>query len=792
MEIPVHIPQMQQGPSEFEFRLSVLRTRWPLFFVGFLAIPAACHAVTAMPIAEAIRNDPDGTAIHRSEAISITGTVTDDSHDVGSGNSLANLQDATGGIALFGDHAVLPPGAFHRGDVLEARGKLSQYRGMEELQVEEVRRIGVAAPPTPSNVLAAQLRGEQYSGRLVRLTGQVILGPKGSVTLHDRSGDIPVYLFHFFFQNTGFMQRLLQGGPAEIVGLARQRIEQGQPPNSGYLLSPRDEQDFIFGPRPKYREMVVGGLLVLGCFVYLWLRRQASEKRAQELIELSKGLKESDERFRQMAGSIDQVFWMLDVVTNRIVYVSPAFELVWGSKPAIFAERSSILESVHPEDRLRVAEYLKKGSMEASKETYRIIRPDGSVRWVLDRAFPVLDHEGKLCRVTGTLEDITERRALEDQLRQAQKMEAVGRLAGGIAHDFNNLLTVVSGYVHMVLAATPPEDSRYDKLKQILVASNRASTLTSQLLAFGRKQMLQPKMVNVNNLLTNMEALLRRVMGEHIRLQVDFGSDLPCVKADPNQLEQVLINLAANARDAMPDGGEFHIRTALAEAGGDGGSDLKRGPYISIKVSDTGCGMSQEVMEHIFEPFFTTKGMGKGTGLGLSSAYGIIQQNHGAINVSSSPNRGTMFEILLPAVFEDEEPKRIAPALESLRGNETILVAEDEPGVRALICGTLEQLGYKVLQAADGHEALQIVEQTGSVHLLLTDVIMPVMGGRELAKSLISLSPSTRIVYMSGYTDDTLAFHGVPQPGSAYLQKPFTPAALAEKLRHVLSTSSGE
>jgi PAS domain S-box-containing protein len=755
-----------------------------------MAIPATSQMVKVMPVSEAIRNRPDYSPVHRGETVSLTGVVTDGSHDVGSGSSLANLQDASGGIALFGDHAVLPPGAFQRGDVLEARGKISQYRGMEELQVEEVHRSGSAAPPAPQDVLAAQLLGEDYSGRLVRVTGELILGPKGSVTLRDRSGQVPVYLFHSFFQNTGFMQRLLGGGQAEIVGLARQRIEQGQPSNSGYLLSPRDEQDFKFGALPKYRQMVLGGLIILACFIYLWLRRRAAEERAHKLAVLSEGLQESDERFRQMAGSIDQIFWMLDVRTNRILYVSPAFERVWGRRPESLTERSGLLDTVHPDDRARVGEYLKRSTMEACKETYRIIRPEGAVRWILDRAFPVFNQDGELYRITGTSEDITDLRALEEQLRQAQKMEAVGRLAGGIAHDFNNLLTVVGGYLHMVLEATPPEDPRHHKLKQILTASNRASTLTSQLLAFGRKQMLQPKVVNVTNLLTNMDALLRRVMGEHIRLQTDLGNDLPCVKADPNQLEQVLINLAANARDAMPEGGEFRIRTNLVKGKAEAGFDRDPGPCVRIQISDTGCGMDQDVLEHLFEPFFTTKGLGKGTGLGLSSVYAIIQQNNGTIEVSSSPGRGTTFEILLPAVPESEEAKPADTPFESLRGTETILVAEDEPAVRTLVCGTLEQLGYTVLQAGDGHDALRILEQHDPVHLLLTDVIMPVMGGRELAKRVSSFRPATRILYMSGYTDDTLAFYGLPQAGSAYIQKPFTPVALAEKLRQVLSASA--
>ena len=500
---------------------------------------------------------------------------------------------------------------------------------------------------------------------------------------------------------------------------------------------------------------------------------------------------QSEERFRQLAENIDQIFWMLDIREQRVLYVSPAFEKVWGrSATSLYQNRGSLLESVHPEDRDRVTAFFSKVGSEPAEESYRIVRPDGTVRWIQDRSFLVYDAAGKPYRVAGIAEDVTAHRELEEELRQANKMEAIGRLAGGIAHDFNNLLMVVGGYGHLVLDATPATDPRHHKLKQILTASQRASALTSQLLAFSRKQVVQPRIVNVNNLLTSMEALLRPLMGEHIRLKVDLASDLPSVRVDPNQLEQVLINLAANARDAMLDGGEFRIQTAFIDGRAGAASGRDPGPCIRIQISDTGCGMSPEVLGHVFEPFFTTKGVGKGTGLGLSTVYGIIQQNHGTIHVSSEPGRGTAFEILLPAPFAGEESKPEVSSFESLRGTETVLVAEDESGVRTLVCETLEHLGYTVLRAADGHEALRTLEQSGPIHLLLTDVIMPVMDGRELAKRVSTLRPGIKVVYMSGYTDDTLAFYGLPQPDTSFIQKPFTPVALAEKLRQVLTVSA--
>jgi hypothetical protein len=502
---------------------------------------------------------------------------------------------------------------------------------------------------------------------------------------------------------------------------------------------------------------------------------------------------QSQERFRELAENIDQVFWMLDLETKEVLYVSPAFERVWGcSSAALCRSRDWLAETVDAEDRNRYIAFSEKARSEPVEEFYRIVRPDGSVRWIRDRSFPVQGPEGKPYRVAGIAEDITDRRELEEQLRQAHKMEALGRLAGGVAHDFNNLLTVIGGYSRTLLDGTPDDDPKRFQLEQILQASNRAAALTSQLLAFSRKQVPQPRLINLNHLVTNVESLLRRVMGERIVFHAVLADSLLFVKADPNQLEQVLINLAANARDAMPDGGEFRIETALVDArevGAEG--SIKEGNYARLKVSDSGIGMNDAVLEHAFEPFFTTKGVGKGTGLGLSTVYGMVQQNHGTIHVSSERGRGTTFEIYFPAVPGGEEVRESGGLSGSQQGNETILVAEDEPGVRKLVCDALEQLGYTVLAAGDGDEALRILERNGQpVHLLLTDVIMPLMNGRDLAMRVQSVRPETKVVYMSGYTDDALAFHGFLQPNTGFIQKPFTESTLAGEIRRVLSEDS--
>jgi PAS domain S-box-containing protein len=762
---------------------------WPVLYLIFAAIEIAAQGRAALPVGEAIRNQSDHRLVHAGETVVVSGVVTDAAHDVGSGNSLSNLQDATGGIALFGDHKVLPPGSLKRGDVVEVRGKLAQYLGMEEIQIEAVRLTGSAAVPAAVDVSAANLHNEDHSGKLVRVKGQIILLPNGWIALRDKSGEIPIYLLRSFFQSTNFMARLLQGGQVEITGFARQRINDGEGAGTGYILSPRDDQDFTFAPLTHYRETAAVTFVVLGCFLYLWQRRRAAEKRARALTVLSEGWKESDERFRQMAANVGEVFWMLDAGKNELLYVSPAFDRIWGRDSKMLEPRVNLLDTVHPEDRDRIRAFLERNIRQACEETYRIVRPDGAVRWIYDRSFPILSQDGKPYRVAGIAADITDRRELEEQLRQAQKMDAVGRLAGGIAHDFNNLLTVIGGYSRTLLDATPEDEPKRFQLEQILQASNRAAALTSQLLAFSRKQVPQPRLINLNHLVTNIESLLRRVMGEHIAFHAVLADGLLFVKADPNQLEQVLINLAANARDAMPDGGEFRIETALVDLREDGiEGRAKEGKYARLVVSDSGIGMNEAVLEHAFEPFFTTKGVGKGTGLGLSTVYGLVQQNHGTIHVSSERGRGTAFDMYFPAVPGGEEVEESAELNGNQQGHETILVAEDEPGVRKLVCDALELIGYTVLPAADGYEAMRILEQrVEEVHLLLTDVIMPLMGGRELAKRVQSVKPETKVIYMSGYTDDTLAFHGFPQSNDGFIQKPFTMTVLAEKVRQVLS-----
>jgi nitrogen-specific signal transduction histidine kinase len=389
-------------------------------------------------------------------------------------------------------------------------------------------------------------------------------------------------------------------------------------------------------------------------------------------------------------------------------------------------------------------------------------------------------------------EDITERRVLENQFRQAQKMEAVGRLAGGVAHDFNNLLMVISGYAEVLLEHTRKNDPLYTKIEAIHQATDRATTLTRQLLAFSRKQLLELKVVDLNIIVEDIKRLLRPLIGENIELQTQLAPDLGRTRADAGQIEQVLMNLVVNSKDAMPNGGKIIIQSANARLNHE---DVRReysyiqpGLYVVLSVTDTGEGMDKETQLRIFEPFFTTKEKGKGTGLGLSTVYGIIKQSGGYVLVQSEPGQGTTFRIYLPRVEDALEPVGTAgTSLSQNGGSETVLLVEDEESVRQLVRETLESKGYKVLEAENGEAALRIVSNySDKIDMLITDVVMPGMSGRELSARLCASRPQTKVLYLSGYTEDAIGHEGVVDPDTAFLQKPFTLQMLSRKVREVL------
>ncbi len=532
---------------------------------------------------------------------------------------------------------------------------------------------------------------------------------------------------------------------------------------------------------------------------------------AEERLQAAR--QESEERYRDLIQGLDAIVWEADARTLTFSFVSGRAETVlgypvdrWLREPDFWARR------IHPEDRdgvMRVYREALAGSRDHEFE-YRAVAADGREVWLRDIVHVVRDVDGQPVTLRGLTVDLTElrrsERALhqsEEQLRQAQKMDAVGKLAGGIAHDFNNLLMVIRGDSDLMLRRLPPGHPLRPNAEGVREAADQAATLTRQLLALSRKQVVAPRLVDLNGIVASIHAMLERLLGETINLVTVTAPDLGGVKADPGQMEQMILNLCVNARDAMPDGGRLTIRTANVDLDEDPAkewSDARPGPYVMLEVSDTGGGMDPETRAHLFEPFFTTKEQGKGTGLGLSTVYGTVQQSGGHIAVESEPGQGSTFRVYLPRVAAPviaPEPRRTggAPAarpaataegLVTGRG-ETILLVEDAARVRAVVREILEMSGYAVLEAHHGAEALELSNRhAGPIHLLVTDVVMPQMSGRELAQRLATLRPDLKVLYMSGYTDDAIVRHGVLASGIAFLSKPFTPDALALKVRELL------
>lgn len=476
-----------------------------------------------------------------------------------------------------------------------------------------------------------------------------------------------------------------------------------------------------------------------------------------------------------------------------IVYVNLAFEkLTQYSSSEVIGRNCRFLQG--PETDLAIVAEIRAAVREGRSTSVEILnyRRDGSTFWNLLSITPVRDAQGTITHFVGVQRDITERRLIAEQMRQSQKMEAIGRLAGGIAHDFNNLLTIVLGNAELAIEDLPQGDPRRELVQEIAHAGQRAASLTTQLLAFSRKQVLEPKVVDLNVLVADTERLLRRLIGEDIELRTVLEPNLHSVRVDPVQIEQILLNLTVNARDAMPGGGRLTIETQnvrLDEAFGLSHPDVRPGRYALLAVSDSGHGMDEGTKARIFEPFFTTKERGKGTGMGLPTVYGIVQQSGGYIWVYSEVGQGTTFKIYLPEFTSAPTRPVSEPLLKaSLRGDETLLLVEDEAMVRALARRILESQGYRVLEAKDGAEALEIAAEHGdSIDLLITDVIMPGMGGKQLAEILRSHRAEMQVLYVSGYTDDTIVEQGMLSPGVAFLQKPFTHESLSAKVRAVLN-----
>lgn len=506
-------------------------------------------------------------------------------------------------------------------------------------------------------------------------------------------------------------------------------------------------------------------------------------------------LKDKDKKFRLLFEENPQPMWVFDPEDRHFLEANSAAARLYGYSPDEF--RSMRLADLQGEEDARRFVNELTADVRPPSTVWRHRAKDGRILDI-EVAVHEIEYGGRRAELA-VLIDITGRRQLEDQLRQAQKMEAVGMLAGGVAHDFNNLLTIITGYSQLILNNISDDDPNRHSVEQIMKAGERAAALTKQLLAFSRRQVLQPKVLDLNKLVTGLSAMLQRLIGEDIDLRLALNPDLGRVSADPGQVEQVLMNLVVNARDAMPKGGTLTVETTnrvLDESYAGRHISVKPGSYVMLAVSDNGAGMDQATQARLFEPFFTTKGSGKGTGLGLSTVFGIIKQSGGSVEVYSEPSKGTSVKVYLPRIDQPASLETESAAQRAPRGSETILVVEDEDMVRTLVRETLEREGYKVMDAADPLDARRIADQfRGHIHLLITDVVMPKVSGRELAVQLTRKRPQMQVLYMSGYTDNAIVNSGVLQKEVAFLQKPFTPAALTQKVREVLESktrSAGE
>ena len=511
-----------------------------------------------------------------------------------------------------------------------------------------------------------------------------------------------------------------------------------------------------------------------------------------ERVLSEQALRRSEARYRDLFENASDLIATVDL-EGRVTDVNQAFVHATGySREELLELR---LDDLIPVDSRQAIDQARTQKLAGASDTvyeHELLARDGT-HIQMEVASRLIFEDGKPVGTEAICRDISERKRLEDQLRQAQRLEAVGQLAGGVAHDFNNLLTVISGYAEQLLddrdRASEPE------LDQIAAAAARATILTRQLLAFSRRQVLRPRVLQLNDVVAGLTPMLSRLIGENVELVATLSHSLDPVLADPNQLEQVLMNLAVNARDAMPDGGLLTIRTEnvelddehVAEHG-----DAVVGPHVMLSVSDTGVGMNAETLSHAFEPFFTTKPLGIGTGLGLATVYGIVKQSGGSMWVHSEPELGTTFKALLPRAESPvlEEVVREAKPV-AANGTETILLAEDEESLRRLSARILEQRGYDVIAAKTATEAVQIAERNGrTIHLLLTDVVMPELSGTALAERVCRVLPEIRVLFMSGYADDVVSRNGALMPGSGFLEKPFTAGELAAKVRETLDAAA--
>lgn len=553
------------------------------------------------------------------------------------------------------------------------------------------------------------------------------------------------------------------------------------------MLLPAVDSYYSIGTKSEVRALVA---LVLLFDLYVVFQQLQIHRFRMRLTE-------REELFRLISENAADMIALVDADGRRL-YSSPSYQKLLGYSFKELAETSAY-EQIHPDDREAVIAAIAtaRQSGVGRRLEYRVRDKDGRWRVVESTASVARNHE-KDERLVIVNRDITDRKQLEEQLYLSQKLEAIGRLSGGVAHDFNNLLGVIIGYGEALQREISEDHPLREAVDEIQNAGKRAALLTQQLLAFSRKQVLEPKVLDLNIVVAEVEKMLRRLIGEDIELKMVLSSGLGMVKADRSQIDQVILNLAVNSRDAMPKGGKLTLETSNAVLDE---KDVNRfryvvpGPYVLLKVTDTGCGMDAELQSHAFEPFFTTKESGKGTGLGLATVYGVIKQSGGYIWVESEVGMGATFKIYLPRVHEPSEitPQQESPTVNLRRSPRTVLLVEDEHSLRKLTRGTLVEAGHSVLEASDAFQAFEIAKQANfAIDLLLTDVVMPGMSGRVLADKLTAVRPDIQVLYMSGYTDGAVATHGVLESGISILRKPFTRDELTKCVDEVLRLTGKE
>ncbi len=570
----------------------------------------------------------------------------------------------------------------------------------------------------------------------------------------------------------GFGPRTLTGGEIQILLGSLLYI------STGLLLGRvRDQRDRFLDDTRRHEAKLESEILA----------------RTENLRKSEEALQSSEEIFRQMAENISEVFWLNSPAKSQVIYVSPAYERIWGrTRQSLYDNPGSFMETIHPEDRDRVQAAFKKQMQGDYDEQYRVIWPDGAVRHIRSRAFPVRNDDGEIYRVAGISEDITEQRHREEQLLQAQKMEAVGQLTGGIAHEFNNLLMVVSGNLELLdrqLADNTPL-RRYTSTAMTSV--RRGAELTGNLLAFSRKQGLSFVSVKMNELVLGMRDMLQRILGETMDLRTELAKDLWWITADPGQIENALLNLALNARHAMPNGGTIIVRTSNRTVDARTlDADCTPGDYVTLEVIDTGSGMPPEVIEHAFEPFFTTKGVGEGTGLGLSMVHGFARQSGGFAEIESQVGKGSCIRVSLPRasgpVVEPNKSTEGIPQAGSLGA--TVLVVEDDPDVREIAAGILTEIGCISIAVEDGKTALSFLNERQDIDVLFTDVVLPGdMSGPDIAMEARRMAPGIKVVFTSGYSDGEIPDMALDEGQGWFIRKPYRRSELANLLNRVMQS----